>query len=322
MAHEFESGVFGNAKPAWHGLGIVKDGLLTTEDALSESGVGGWEAAPAPIFIQRHGEYTEVPDWQAVVRQDTGAVLGIHSELYAIENFADAFRALGFAHDQAVWETMVLLRGGKIAAGVLRLPDLDRILPDASHLASYVAAYTSHDGSYALTYKDTSIRIECANKLRMADSREEGRSFRILHRPGKEEQKKRVAAIMTYAQQRADAHERQAHELLRQSIDQRDAEAIVAALLPKPQVVETPGQKRAATRAETARQDILAIYRDAPDLQDVKGTAWGLIQAVGDYADHSARYRRTKDSTPEERRFIRTVLNSDTIAERALALVR
>ena len=169
MPHEFVSGVFGSNRPAWHRLGKVLPGLLTTEEALRESGVGAVGARPEPVYIEVGGEFRPAPDWIAVVRNDTDDVLGIHGDGYVIENFRDAFLALGFV-DEPVWETMVLLRQGRIAAGVLRLPDLDKVLPDASHIASYIAAYTSHDGSYALTYKDTSVRIECANKLRAADA--------------------------------------------------------------------------------------------------------------------------------------------------------
>jgi phage/plasmid-like protein (TIGR03299 family) len=322
MPHEFVSGVFGASRPAWHGLGEVREGLLTTDQALTLSGVAEVEASPEPIYARdRHGEYHEIPGWLAVTRTSNGDVLGVHSGTYAVENFVDAFRALGFADDAKVWETMILLRGGRIAAGVLRLPDLDRILPDDSTLAAYVAAYTSHDGSYALTYKDSHIRIECANRLRLADSENAGRTIRIAHRPGKDERRAEAARIITYAQERADAQERQATVLLQTQIDGRRAEAIVAELLPLPEANGTPRRRQAIERQQANRERVLRIFRNAPDLADVRGTAWGFVQAVGAYVDHEARYRRSQDTTPQERRFIRTVLNADTIAERALQLV-
>ena len=114
MPHEFVSGVFGASRPAWHGLGEVREGLLTTDEALMLSGVAEVEATPEPIYARDgSGEYREIPGWLAVTRTSNGDVLGVHSGTYAVENFVDAFRALGFADDAKVWETMILLRGGR-----------------------------------------------------------------------------------------------------------------------------------------------------------------------------------------------------------------
>ena len=52
MPHEFVSGVFGASRPAWHGLGEVREGLLTTDEALTLSGVAEVEASPEPIYAR------------------------------------------------------------------------------------------------------------------------------------------------------------------------------------------------------------------------------------------------------------------------------
>src|ERR1039457_6604074 len=135
MAHEFQSGAFAGT-PAWHGLGTVVPNLMSTKEALKISGVGGLITRPETVFIQLpNGDFKAVPDYTAVVSDDENNVLGIHSGGYVKEEFSDAFNSLGdtFGPDAKIWETMVLLRHGKIAAGVLRFPEFDRELVDGSH---------------------------------------------------------------------------------------------------------------------------------------------------------------------------------------------
>lgn len=327
MAHELVSGVFGSATTPWHfaetgadGRSIVVDGLLTTERMLELSGIGKVGTTRKPVYQLIKGKPVEVPGHIMVVDNETDAVLGMHTDNYVISDFRESFEALGFASDAAVWETGVLLRERKMAAGVLRLPDLDTILPDGSNLAAYIAAYTSHDGTYALTYKDSNIRIECANRLRMADSENVGRRFTIHHRAGLEAKRAEAAHIVTYAQERVDAHGKLCERLLRTKLDSNRADAILAELVPFTEG-DTAGQKASRTRAQNVRGTIKAIMADAPDLADVKGSAWGFVQAVGAYTDHGITYRPTKMSSADERRFIRTVIDGNTLAERALATI-
>jgi hypothetical protein len=95
MPHEFVSGVFGASRPAWHGLGEVREGLLTTDEALRLSGVAEVEATPEPIYARdRHGEYREIPGWLAVTRTSNGDVLGVHSGTYGPQSRTDPLPAV------------------------------------------------------------------------------------------------------------------------------------------------------------------------------------------------------------------------------------
>lgn len=317
--HEFESGAFGSNTPAWHGLGTVVPELMTTQEALELSGVGGVITRPEPVYLHLpDGTFKEVPEYVAQVREDNNDVLGIHTDRYVSEQYHSAFTDLGsaFEKDAKIWETMVLLRRGKIAAGVMRFPEFDRELIDGSHLLTYIAAYTSHDGTYALTYTDTNIRAECANKLRMIDSRQEGRRFAIRHINGKDEKKAEAIRVMSFAQERVDAMAKNAEELVAKKLSEGEIKSMLNILVP---VSEEEGRSRTMAMNRQAR--IMNIYNDAPDQQDIKGTAWGFLQAVGNYVDHGATFRSSKTATQQESRFIKTVLDGNTLAEQAGALV-
>ena len=325
----FESGVFGEGKTAWHGLGDVYDDLLTMEDAIVKSGVD-FGVEMVPVYVQvpdlaNPGQYVyqEVRGKKACVKShDHADVMEIHGEGYTPINYRPFFTALGFG-DQKVVSSMVLLKGGRMAAVSIRLPDLDRILADKSHLLVYVTGYTSHDGTYAGTYKDSNIRGECANRVAMIDRASEGRVIRIPHRSENTAQRiNEAAAIMTFAQERADAAERLCTELLSKKVDRPTLEKVLERTFPIGPNAEGEVSDRQKTLAMNKRNQVKFLYLDAPDLQDVQGTAWGVYQAFTNWTDHAGTYRNTKDSSREENRLISTTILKNTVAEQALAILQ
>jgi hypothetical protein len=51
MPHEFESGVFTEGKPAWHGLGVtLPANALDSTEALIHSGLAGWQLTKQPVY--------------------------------------------------------------------------------------------------------------------------------------------------------------------------------------------------------------------------------------------------------------------------------
>ena len=59
--------------------------------------------------------------------------------------------------------------------------------------------------------------------------------------------------------------------------------------MPQPKL-EVGDSTRSLSIAENKRDAIKAIYQNAPDMQGIQGTAWGIVQAVGQYVDHFKNY--------------------------------
>lgn len=318
MGHEYYRGVYART-PAWHRLGTVWPDLLTTEEAIRESGVD-FNVEKTTLYVEREGIFLPVDGWKAIYGDNGFGVVGIHSDEYEPDRYADHFRALGFGPDEKVWECMVLLRKGRIATGAIRLPDLDTILPDGSKYMACVNAYSSHDGTYAISYKDSAWRWECANMLRAGDASNEGRVFRIRHTANKDNERRNAALVMTYAQERADFHARQCEELLKKKISDQQLDKLLNQIWPVPEELG-----RGRTIAQNKQDTVRGIYRSAPDLSGLRGTAWGVVQAFGQFADHEATYRGTdkddRERSRNESRFIRTVLKGDTVADKVYQLV-
>ena len=77
---------------------------------------------------------------------------------------------------------------------------------------------------------------------------------------------------------------------------------------------------RAVRNAERVREAIRTANRTAPDLDNVRGTRWGALQAVTAYVDHLQPTRRTAARTQAEARFARAT-EPQPLKDRALELL-
>lgn len=77
---------------------------------------------------------------------------------------------------------------------------------------------------------------------------------------------------------------------------------------------------RAVRNAERVREAIRTAYRTAPDLENVRGTRWGALQAVAAYIDHGQPTRQTAGRSHSEARFERAT-EPQPLKDRALELL-
>jgi len=77
----------------------------------------------------------------------------------------------------------------------------------------------------------------------------------------------------------------------------------VVRLVPPPDPVPDATDGRVVRNVERGREAIRTAYRTATDLDHVRGTRWGALQAVTAYVDHVQPMRRTAGRTEAEARF-------------------
>jgi hypothetical protein len=117
-------------------------------------------------------------------------------------------------------------------------------------------------------------------------------------------------------------YEEVAGTLLQRKVDERQVKNIFKSVWALPSIVEeTPehllsqGEKRQRTIALTGRDSAWNIYSQSPTQENIRGTAFGVWQAVIEHADHYA-------SGGAERRAVATISGrNDKIKNKALNLV-
>jgi phage/plasmid-like protein (TIGR03299 family) len=177
MAHEidFSTQAQGSAmfayKPAWHGFGTVVSEAQTSVDALRIAGLDWTVALTDLAAIMPDGSHQPIDTHRATMRTDTGKALGAvglrYQPLQNREAFAWMDEVVG--EQLAIWHTCGSLRGGKDVWMLAKLPGNLEVC-DRDVLDKYVLITNNHAGTGAVRLFPTSVRVVCANTLRLAIS--------------------------------------------------------------------------------------------------------------------------------------------------------
>lgn len=295
MAHEIsiqngKAETFFGMTPAWHGLGTVLDHFPTSEEAINAAHLD-WEIKKIPLVTETG---IKVPEHFATVRSDTGDVLGVVSDRYKIVQNRQAFAFLdGLLQDGAIrYESAGALRGGRTVWLLARMPSIDEIAPGDT-TRRYVLFSTSHDGTASIQAIPTSVRVVCANTLRIATTGSAG--FRHTGD---------VKSKMTQAQRYLSQFDSQftlfrdnARLLADKKHTADEAKEYIEALFPE---VDEAGRSRSIRERKV--QNVRNNFRNSRQrIPSIAGSWWSLFNAVSESVDHDPRKRRGNREQAENR---------------------
>jgi phage/plasmid-like protein (TIGR03299 family) len=295
MAHEIST-VNGTAeaffalKPAWHGLGTILDHAPSSAEAITAAHLD-WRVERKEL---KTVDGLDVPDHYATVREDNGGILGVVSGRYQLVQNREAFDFLdGLLQDGVIkYESAGALRGGRIVWLLARMPSVDTIAAGDDTLR-YVLFSTSHDGSASIHAVPTSVRVVCANTLRIATMNDVG-----IRHTGDVAGKLEVARrFLSQFDEKFTLFRDSARKLAERKIVGTAAKDYIASLFPE---VKEPGRSR--TIRERKVQTIRRNYQnDRQSIPSIKGTWWGLYNAVSELIDHDGTFKGTGRARQENR---------------------
>lgn len=304
----------------WHGKGVALAEPLTSAPMARAAGLD-WRTELVGL-VDARGRAVE--SHRVVTRTDTGDHLGVVGLDYETMDNADAFAFLdSLVQDAAmVYETAGSLWGGRVVWALGRLGDDWRIADDVHR--PYIVVSTSHDGSAAISVQPTTVRVVCANTLRMSLASRKGGGIRYKHTRGYRARLAQAAQTLaiTTAQSRAMAAwlEKLAAERAESALTAR----IIAELFPEPGEDAT----ERVHRAHGERVDLFRARFLTPEVMRSGPTAYALLNAATGYADHGLTYKAPADSAQgvyrSDARFASTLLGgrADTIKATAVAVLR
>src|SRR5690606_18009457 len=149
----------------------------------------------------------------------------------------------------------------------------------------YVLLATSYDGSLATTARLTSIRVVCNNTLSRAYSSDSKSVVKVRHdahfRP---DDVRRQLGIFSGQWEKFQIEMRRLAEA---KIDNDFADTFLASLLSK-RAAKRPDGTYPDVRKSRGYKEVMALFQGgARGHEMVKGTAWGLVNAVTEWVDHS-----------------------------------
>jgi phage/plasmid-like protein (TIGR03299 family) len=293
---------------------IAAAGLDWRVEQYPLEAVIGREHAPGRVPVPRH---------VANVRSDTRTVLGVVGDGYEpLQNasafaFCDAITDSGRAH----WIGGGSTRGGARVHALMRLDREIRIGgAEGEDVLPLLCFRNGHDGGLAVTVSVVPFRLACLNGmlLPLAGSQ---RTWKARHTANVEVKLADARRTLGIAWRYYDELEELGGRLIGAAIGEGEFERFLARLvsLPDPAPDRTNGG-RAVRNAERVREAIRTAYRAAPDLDQIRGTRWGALQAVTAYVDHTQPTRRAVGRTQAEARFERAT-EAQPLEDRALELL-
>lgn len=314
MAHEVESMYYvsneenGRFVP-WHGLGTPVEEAPNSYEALRIAGLN-WKVESKPVFVNDK----EVPNYVANVRDSDNSVLGIVTNRYKIVQNEEAFAFTdALISGDVRYETAGSLKNGKRIWLLAKLPET-KVIDDV--VVPYVCFTNTHDGTGAVQAIMSPIRVVCNNTLNLALTNAK-RSWSMRHVGdinGKIEEAREVLGLADKYMKELNVF---ADKLANTSLPFEKAKEIVNELFP----IDKEDSDREKRNMQKCRDDIMVCYF-APDILKYQNTAYGLVNAVTDWAGHKTPLRNTKSY--QENNFGRILDGHpivDAVVEKVSALV-
>ena len=180
----------------WHGEGLEVAPDLTPHEMMKAAELD-WTVSKRPIYtthkptseykivdgVYADAELLDNPDRFALVRDSDNTWLGECSGDYQViqnERIFDFFQKFS-KHANISMETAGSLRGGKDIFGLAKLND-DFALPGGDEINGFVLFRQPHQPGYAMSIRDTEVRVVCSNTLQLALRQKAAANFTMSHR--------------------------------------------------------------------------------------------------------------------------------------------
>ncbi len=286
MAHLVQTMAFHGEEP-WHGLGNKLGRNQPIPFWLKQAGMD-WEIKKSDVMYSvAEGSGLHVksnPDSKVLFRSDTLEPLSVVSDRYKVVQpnevlhfYKDLVEAGGFE-----LETAGVLKGGR-KLWALAKTGQETILRGGDKVKAYLLLATSCDGSLATTAQFTSIRVVCNNTLQMAVGDRKG-AVKVPHSttfdPAAVKQELGIGLSSW------DMFMGSIKVLSERKVNKFETMNYLVEVLGDPALPlnEQPNQK--------ALQNVYALFSGSgrgAGMASANGTAWGLLNGITEYVDHSRR---------------------------------
>ncbi len=318
MAHELtlrkdgSAEMFSLKETPWHKLGKVLTAEITDDQVLKEAGLD-WMVNREPAFMRNNDgallqDFHPIEGYKVLKRSDNQFPLAIVGDRYRVFQNHEMVKAMRLiAKDLHVtWETAGSLRGGQVVWTMGYMPDLVyNVKKDA--IKTYMLITNGHGNAKSLMLTPTTVRVVCANTLRMAtcgtsekdrlkraadqDFSETNLSegFSIRHNGSLDALLGGVITAYANIVKDAEATQEVSEAMADKKMARKDSQAYWRAVFG----LEAPvgldeAEKVRAMRKETKIITKLDAIMDSPtcNTDGIKDTLWAALQACTEYVDH------------------------------------
>jgi phage/plasmid-like protein (TIGR03299 family) len=320
-------------KMAWVQAGTAVNAGSASE-AARQAGLD-WTVELSDMFVERKTivspydtitDKLEVPKRQAVIKrsEEGESVIGVVGNKYKIVQNMEVFSALDSLVDSgdARYTAAGEYNNGANIWMVMELPIGVNVANDPH--AAFLLIQSSHDGSCAVRIRPIIERLFCANQINrlITGKSKNDYTYVMKHTTNSTLSPSEIGNIIKLSYDSIEQYEQVSATLLSREASHDRARNFFKRVWALPSTVEgkpyhmlTQGERRQQTIAVTARDKAFEIYSESPTQENIRGTAFGMWQAVVEYADHHA-------SGGSERLAVSTLSGrNDKVKDKALGLI-
>ncbi|WP_432112842.1 DUF932 domain-containing protein [Streptomyces sp. S1] len=306
---------------AWHhraGDGNTYPDAIPVEDVYKR--LFRWEAEERPLYVGGPGAYPknwaeEIPGRKAIVRSDTGAVLGIFKDGYQPHQYGEWLvdNVATILDDTLQIGSAGLLKGGAVAWVSVEVPE-NIVTPEGVEFRPSLMARHSFNGSIATTYGRHVTNVVCDNTMTIAAGEHGGQLYKVKSTRKSLERIPEVRDALGIVYSTAEAFVAEVSRLSAVKVDDVMWERIVSELVPVPDGPEE--QERATRNTEKKRDALMRLWRHDERVAPWAGSAFGAWQAFNTYGQHEGQVR---GMSRQERNMLNAVngtietANADTV---------
>lgn len=278
-------------RSAWIKAGVAVEASSAAQ--VAEQAGLNWTVSLSDMHTE---QFMHVPKKQAVVKKADGkeSVIGVVGNKYKVIQNSEVFGCLDSMIDSgdARYAAAGEYDDGAKVWMLMSIPNEMEILGDPH--AAFLLAKTSHDGSSSVVIRPIIERLFCHNQInRVFRAKNKAHTYTLRHTQNALLLPSDVRNIIDLTYTYVEEYSNLANHLMKREVDNRKATEFFKSVWRLPTKIEnapvhllSKGEKNAKSRALNARAKAMAIYTDSPTQENIRGTEFGLWQAVVEYADH------------------------------------
>jgi len=288
----------------WHGEGEELNQPANMEEAIKYGGLD-WEAEMVGLRTDEEPT-SEVATRVAIVRKDRPKghperVLGVAHKYFKPLQNREGIRIFDsiFGKGKRVYHTGGYLGSGEVVWVLAELPTNIRVMR-GDKVKPYALFSNSHNGSIAIDFRLTTVRVVCQNTLSLALEDNNKKTFiKHAHQGDYADLQSEVEGFFANTLKAVDNLETQFKQMLDRKFDDDLTKDYIEKVFPIPlrpkkaefdKRVDNSYRSR-VKKAKNARMKIahLRLYGMGANLPGVQDSLWGTFNAVLEYIDHYER---------------------------------
>jgi hypothetical protein len=291
-------------QPAWHSFAnkvFNQDEAVTTQQMLDGAKLSNWNVELESVSDLLADNYTSVSENFLVTRDNPYTagqkdVLSVVGSRYKTVQNEELFAFADNLHDgnsEVYWESAGSLKKGRVVYGSLKIPRTMVLDPNGANDKTdlYLIVWTSHDGSVAVQSAITPVRVMCQNTLNLAMKRAK-QSFKIRHTQTVDGKIAAAREALGLTFNYFDEFEKEAQELFKIEVTNAKFSEIINKIYVKPE----KDAKGSLKKWENKVLLVDELYHNSPTNANIKGTAWGVVNALTERLDY---YRTARKGSNE-----------------------